>query len=219
MNKAYQAVIFDLDGTLVDSMWVWAKIDEVYLGERNIEVPQDMEKDLEGMSFTETAAYFKERFALEDSVEEIKEAWNQLALEFYTKHIPLKANVNEFLQLLHTKNIKLGIATSNSITLVTAILERFDIKKYFHSIRTSCEVEKGKPHPYIYLKVAEDLGVNPEDCLVFEDVPNGVLAGRRAGMDVWAVEDLQSKDTKESLQELANHFITSYEQAIAYFSA
>ncbi|MHC1747573.1 MAG: HAD family hydrolase [Cellulosilyticaceae bacterium] len=219
MNKQYKAVIFDLDGTLIDSMWVWEKIDEAYLGGLNIEVPQDIDKELEGMSFTETATYFKERFQLEQSVEAIKEAWNELAWEFYMKHIPLKDNVIEFLQLLHEKEISLGIATSNSIELVTAVLERFDIKKYFQTIRTSCEVEKGKPHPYIYLKVAEDLGINPEECLVFEDVPNGALAAKRAGMDVWGVDDIQSIDTKNTLQELSNHFITNYQEAITYFTA
>ncbi|MGL5676020.1 MAG: HAD family hydrolase, partial [Cellulosilyticaceae bacterium] len=74
--------------------------------------------------------------------------------------------------------------------------------------------EKGKPHPYIYLKVAEELGVAPEDCLVFEDVPNGVRAGLNAGMDVWAVEDRQTEAMKETLKELAQCMISHYDEAI-----
>ncbi|MGL5675690.1 MAG: HAD family hydrolase, partial [Cellulosilyticaceae bacterium] len=186
MKKAYKAVLFDLDGTLIDSMWVWEKIDEVFLGKYNITPPKDMDSVLEGKSFTETATYFKERFRLDESVEAIKDCWNQLAWEFYTQQVPLKPGVASFLDYLKEKNIKMGIATSNSVELVTAVLEHLGIQGYFETVRTSCEVEKGKPHPYIYLKVAEELGVAPEDCLVFEDVPNGVRAGLNAGMDVWA---------------------------------
>lgn len=214
--KQYKAVLFDLDGTLIDSMWVWEKIDKVFLGKYNIEPPHDMDSVLEGKSFTETATYFKERFNLQESIEEIKHCWNQLAWDFYTKEVPLKPGVKQFLAHLKANNIKMGIATSNSVELVTAVLNHLDIASYFETVRTSCEVEKGKPHPYIYLKVAEDLGVKPEECLVFEDVPNGVRAGLAAGMDVWAVEDRQTDEMKTLLKQLAGGMIGHYEEMIVH---
>ena len=131
MNKQYDAVIFDLDGTLIDSMWVWEKIDETFLSELGLTVPKDMDKILEGKSFTETAVYFRERFKLEMSIEAIKERWNEMAWEFYTHKVPLKEGAKDFLVWLKEKNIKMGSATSNSIELVEAVLEALNIRDYF----------------------------------------------------------------------------------------
>ncbi|MEG0713035.1 MAG: HAD hydrolase-like protein [Niameybacter sp.] len=80
MKRTFDAVIFDLDGTLIDSMWVWSKIDEAYLGRYGLEVEDSFEAELEGKSFTETAVYVKERFQISESVEEIKAEWNKMVL-------------------------------------------------------------------------------------------------------------------------------------------
>ena len=212
VNKQFDAVIFDLDGTLVDSMWVWTEIDRQFLGKRNIEVPTDMDKALEGMSFTETAQYFKERFNLEMSVEDIKAEWNECAWDFYTKQVPLKKGVREFLEILKAQNIKIGIATSNSVLLVEAVLKALDIQDYFQQIRTSCEVGRGKPFPDIYLKVADDLGAEPNRCLVFEDIPNGVRAGKNAGMTAWCIKDRQEDEVWEEAKALADQAVNDYDE-------
>lgn len=91
-----KAVIFDLDGTLVDSMWMWEDIDIEYLGRYGLSCPEDLQKAIEGMSFTETAVYFKERFGLPDSIEEIKEAWIAMSLEKYEKEVPLNREHGNF---------------------------------------------------------------------------------------------------------------------------
>ena len=214
INKRFDAVIFDLDGTLVDSMWVWEKIDEDFLRKRNIEKPNDMDKALEGKSFTETAVYFKERFKLEMSVEEIKREWNEMAWLFYTKEVPLKKGVKKFLEALRKQNIKIGIATSNSIELVNAVLKALEIEAYFDQIRTSCEVGRGKPFPDIYLKVAEDLSVEPNRCLVFEDIPNGVRAGKNAGMTAWGVRDRQDEMLWKEVKIVADFSVADYDEAM-----
>ena len=205
-----KAVIFDLDGTLVDSMWMWRAIDIEYLGKFGISLPKTLQKDIEGMSFSETAVYFKETFQIPDSLEEIKATWNRMAYEKYTKEVPLKTGVKEFLDYCKKNGIKLGIATSNSRELVDATLEALNIREYFDCVMTACEVTKGKPAPDIYLAVAENIGVNPKDCLVFEDIEMGILAGKSAGMEVCAVEDDFSMNQIDKKKELADYYIKDY---------
>ena len=88
--KNKKAVLFDLDGTLVDSMWMWPQIDVEFLGRFGYDCPGDLERAVEGMSFSETAAYFKERFSLPMTLEEIKECWSQMAMDKYRTQVPLK---------------------------------------------------------------------------------------------------------------------------------
>lgn len=211
MIKGIEAVIFDLDGTLVDSMWLWESIDIDYLKRYNIDLPVDLQKEIEGKSFTETAQYFKERFQLQDTVDQIKADWNRMAMDYYTNHVPLKQGVEKFLVHLSQQNIPMGIGTSNSRELVDKVIEKHGIKGYFKSIRTSCEVDKGKPAPDIFLRVAEDLGVRPDKCLVFEDIPNGILAAKAAGMKVCAVFDDFSKSINDEKIALADYYIDHYE--------
>lgn len=214
ISKDIKAVIFDLDGTLIDSMWLWKQIDIDYLGKHNLEFPHDLQSAIEGMSFTETALYFKETFQLPYTIEEIKREWNEMAWYKYTHEVPLKDGVGLFLDYLKMKNIKMGIATSNSRELVDLVVEKLGIKGYFHSIRTSCEVTKGKPSPDIYLLVANDLDVKAEECLVFEDVIHGIMAGINAGMKVCAVYDDFSKDVTDEKVRLADYFINSFNEIV-----
>lgn len=210
MLNNIEAVIFDLDGTLVDSMWMWREIDVEYLSQFDIEVPSDLQQAVEGMSFSETAQYFKERFNLPDPVEVIKMEWNKMAWDKYGNEVPLKKGVIEFLEELRSKGIKTGIATSNSKELVEHVLKSLNITEYFDSVRTSCEAKKGKPAPDIYLLVADDLQVNPKDCLVFEDLALGIMAGKGAGMRVCTVFDPYSEDDRDRKRELADYYIDTY---------
>lgn len=209
-----KAVIFDLDGTLVDSMWMWKDIDIEYLGKHGIDLPSDLQSKIEGMSFSETAIYFKNRFNIPDSIDEIKSEWNEMARDKYSNSVPLKEGVKEFLEYLKEHKIVAGIATSNSRELAELAITSLEIKDYFTSVRTSCEVEKGKPSPDIYLLVANDLGVLPEECLVFEDVIHGIMAGKNANMTVCAVDDDFSKAVTDKKIELSDYFIKNYFELI-----
>ena len=211
MLENIKAVIFDLDGSLADSMWVWTTIDMEYIEEYHLEVPPHFYTEMEGKSFTETAQYFLDVFpVLPFTLEEIKQDWINRAYDKYTKEVKLKEGALGFLQMLKERGILMGIATSNGRQLVEEFLKANHIENFFGTVRTSCDVCAGKPSPDVYLKAAESLGVLPENCLVFEDVPMGILAGKNAGMKVCAVEDKFSKVQEKKKRELADYYIQDY---------
>ena len=214
MWKDAKAVIFDLDGTLVDSMWIWKSVDIDFFGERGVELPDDLQGALDGMSFRETAAYMKNRFGFVETVDELMVIWNEMAHKKYQYEAPLKEGVLEFLKALKEKDIKVGIASGNSEFLVRTVLESHGVLEYFDSIHTANEVEKGKPAPDIYLLVAKDLQVNPEHCLIFEDIVHGIMAGKNAGMKTCAIYDHYSKEDDEKKRELADYYITDYRELL-----
>ncbi|MEG2231967.1 MAG: HAD-IA family hydrolase, partial [Lachnospiraceae bacterium] len=213
LNKK-EAVIFDLDGTLVDSMWMWEEIDREYLAKFRIEVPKDLKAGIDGKSFTETAVYVKERFHITDSIEQIKSDWNKMAWDKYAHEVPLKKGVKKFLEHCKAEGIKLGIATSNSVELVTNIVKVHGLSDYFSVIKADKDVAQGKPAPDIYLLVAKLLGVQPKKCLVFEDIPAGIIAGKSAGMTVCAVEDAYSAIQRDEKKRLADYYIQDYTEAL-----
>ena len=210
MLENIDTVLFDLDGTLVDSMWMWKAKDIEYLGRFGIPLPEDLQSKIEGMSFSETAVYFKEHFHIPDSLEKIKNDWNRMAWDKYEKEVPLKPGIPEFLEGCSKHGIKLGIATSNSRQLVENIVSVHKLRDYFSCIMTGCDVAHGKPSPDIYLAVADALKVDPKRCLVFEDIIPGIQAGKNAGMKVCAVEDAYSLQEKESKQALADYYINDF---------
>ncbi len=206
-----KAIFFDLDGTLVDSMWIWRQIDIDYLARFGIRFPEEgLQGAIDGMSFSETAVWFKEHFQLPDSLDQIKADWNQMSMEKYRTEVPLKKGAREFLEHCMQHGIRLGIATSNSRELVDTVIHALGVEPYFSCILTSCEVGRGKPAPDIYLACAEAVQVSPEACLVFEDIVTGIQAGKAAGMKVCAVEDEAASHQRDVKRELADFFIEDF---------
>ena len=111
--------------------------------------------------------------------------------------------------------IATGIATSNGREIVDAVIEALRLGPYLNEVATACEVAAGKPEPDIYLEVARRLKVNPEACLVFEDIPEGILAGKRAGMTVIAMADRFSEDMEKEKRDLADGFISDYRELLS----
>ena len=210
MLENVKAVIFDLDGTMADSMKVWTDIDIKFFEKRNMEFPEDLQKAIEGMSFTETASYFIKRFQLPETVEELKATWSAQAIDEYRDNVKLKDGVLEFLKYLKDTGRKIGIATSNSRDLLNVFLTANNLTQYIDEAVTSCDVCAGKPAPDVYLKTAELLGVDTCQCLVFEDIPMGIMAGKNAGMKVCAVEDAYSLQMTQSKKELADYYIHDF---------
>lgn len=210
MLKNIEAVIFDLDGSLVDSMWLWHDIDTAYLGRFGITVPEDLSSIIEGMGFSETAQYFKKRFQLSDSIEKIKEDWNKMAWDKYAHEVPLKKGAHAFLNKCRQKGIRLGIASSNSRELIENVVTVNGVLHFFDCIVTSCDVAHGKPAPDVYLEAARQCKTVPEKCLVFEDIIPGIQAGKAAGMKVCAVADEYSRSQEPEKRKLSDYFIEDY---------
>ena len=214
MLRNIDAIIFDVDGTIADSMWMWKQIDIEYLDRFGIPLPADLQKNIEGMSFRETARYFKEHFKIQDSIEQMMSDWNEMAAQKYRYEIPLKAGVLNFLEKCRTKGILLGIATSNSAELLGYLLEAHELESFFDVIITGSDGLKGKPAHDMYLESAKRLSVDASKCLVFEDIIPGILAGKRAGMKVCAIDDAYSRDVLAKKKEEADFFIESFEEIL-----
>lgn len=214
MLENIKGAIFDLDGTLVDSMWVWNKIDIDYLESKGHALPENLNAEICHLSFTQTANYFKERFSLSDSIDTILKDWNNMAYNHYSENVKLKDGVKEFLDKLKENNIKIALATSNSVPLLEACLKNNGIYDYFDSITTTDEVSNGKNCPDVYLLAAKKLNVNPKNCIVFEDILPAIKGAKAADMTVIAVSD---KHSLNDLDEIINHsdkYINSYFELI-----
>lgn len=210
-----KAAIFDLDGTLINSMSLWDQIDIDYLTSKNIPVPSDLNDEISHLSFNQVAVYFKERFKLEDSLDDIKNTWNTMAYNHYSSDITLKDGVVEFLDFLKKSNIKIGLATSNSTELLEASLKFNKIYDYFDAITITDEVSIGKHEPDVYLLAAKKLNVKPEECIVFEDILPAVKGAKKAGMKVIAVEDECSVLDKDEIIKISDGFINDFRVLIS----
>lgn len=209
-DKRNQAVLFDLDGTLVDSMGMWGDIDRIFMAERNLPLPKDLQLSIAGMSMYETAIYFRENFHLKDTPEELMAIWNDMAREEYRTKIPLKAGALDFLNCLKQEGIPMGLATSNSMELVRACFEATGLDHYMDAVISADQVRNGKPAPDVYLACAGKLGRDPVECTVFEDVLQGIQAGLNAGMRVIAVDDPVSRNALSEKKKLASSVIRDF---------
>ncbi|RLC46409.1 MAG: HAD family phosphatase [Candidatus Cloacimonadota bacterium] len=214
----YKAVIFDLDGTLIDSMGIWLDVDKEYLIKRNIPVPEDLFEDVpEGNSFNEICQYFKDKFNLPDSIEEIGAEWTEMVSQHYKTDIKLNDGAEELIIFLHEKNVKMAIGTSNTKYLAETVLQVNGVLHYFDSIVAGCEEIKGKPFPDIFLKAAKELDVDPEDCLVIEDTLHGVRAAHNGKMDAFAIFDNNDTHEVDALREEADFYVESFNEIIEKF--
>lgn len=210
-----EAILFDLDGSLADSMWIWPELDRQFMDKYRLVAPPNFHEQIEGMSYTETARCFRDTFpTLRLSVEEIRQEWLTMTIELYRSKVKPKNGAVSFIRACRDRGIALGISSSNTRELIHAFLDNHLLSDFFDTVVTSCEVGRGKPAPDVYMETARRMKVSPDRCLVFEDVPKGIMAGKRAGMTVWAVYDDFTAYADEKKKELADDYITDFTEII-----
>ncbi len=202
------AILFDFDGTLVDSVWIWKKVDEVFLHARNLDVPCDLHESIAGKGFSETAQYFKKRFSLPDSEEAIKQEWLTISNDLYMHDVALKPGVHDILEWLTQCGILCAIGSSNNYDTISSICTTHNIVHYFSCILTSCDVGKGKPAPDLFLEIANRIKVCPSRILVVDDIVEGIQAGKSAGMVTVGIFD-EWYNNQIQLMTDADYYITS----------
>lgn len=209
-----KGAIFDLDGTILDSMHIWPEIDEDFLGRRGISVPDDYIKEISTMGFHEIAIYTKNRFNLTESIEDIKREWNEMSVMAYSTTIGLKKGAKEYLKFLKNRGIKLSVATASSEQIFIPALENNGVLDLFDAVTTLAEVSRGKGHADIYLKAAEKIGVEPSCCVVFEDIYEGLKAAKNAGFITVGVYEKYSVHPAELVKEQSDLFIYDFDELL-----
>lgn len=181
-------VIFDLDGTLLDSMSVWHNVAERYLESLSVPHESGLSDRIARMSFAEGAQYIKDRYLPHYTVRQIEEDVTAIIEREYRENIPLKDGAEELLKLLSSSGIPMCVATSNSKRLACLALDRLGIYNLFASVITSDDVSLGKDSPEIYLEAVRRMGTDISNTWVVEDAPHAIATAKGAGFRVAAVQ-------------------------------
>ncbi|MDE3189295.1 MAG: HAD family phosphatase [Acidobacteriota bacterium] len=181
-----RAVVFDLDGVLIQSEEVWDEVRERYVRERGGRYDDEIQRAMMGMSSTEWSRYLHEAAGVPDAPEEINAAVVHRMLDAYREHLPLIPGAVEAVRRLADR-FTLGVASSSNRELIDTVLEVAGLAPSFSATASSEEVARGKPAPDVYLEAARRLGVDPAGCAAIEDSHGGIRSAKSAGMRVIAI--------------------------------
>ena len=201
MHRIFRAVIFDLDGLLADSEPWWNQIDAKLLAEYGVTYRGEYHRDVLGVSYRLAIEFHKNAFHISAPVEELMRRRGEIATEFFANRVGLFPSAKVTLERLREMKICLALATSSVSASARPFLERTGIRHFFDVIVTGDEIERGKPHPDIYLITAEKLQVDIDSCLVIEDALAGIAAAKAANMRVAAIPDTRFVDPREYTKE------------------
>ncbi len=210
----FSAAIFDLDGTLIDSMGVWSKVDEDFLGRRGRPLTPEYSAAVSAMSFREAAEYTVGRYGFSDTPEEIMAEWLRMVQDEYAHRIALKPFVREYLAFLAARGVRLGVATASPPELYGPVLKNNGVFDRFRAFASVGEVARGKSSPDIFLLAAERLGARPGDCVVFEDTLPGILGAKAAGMTTVGVYERHSDPLRDKIRAEADFYIAGFGQLL-----
>ncbi len=201
--------IFDFDGTLVDSMFIWETFGEDYLRSLGKEPKENLRDTFSTFTLEQAAEYYQKHYYVNLSVEEIVNGVNRMVGKIYREKVGLKSGVAEFLDNLHSKGVKMCVATLTDKDLVEEVLERLGVRGYFTEIFTTSEVGHSKKEPHIYRKALELLGTCKEDTIVFEDAFYTLMTAKNDGFKVAAVYD-KYEENQVMMKANADYYIPDY---------
>lgn len=205
-----KAAIFDLDGTLLDSMGMWRRVGEHFLLSRGITPPPDLKKETEVLTFGQAAAYYAWKFPVHMTAEEVSAAWDDYISDQYRNVVQPKPGVAEYLDRLRDAGVKACVATLTDRRHVLPALKRLGLTERFEFVITVAEAGRDKRHPDIYFEAARRLGADVADSVVFEDSAYAVTTARRAGFRVCGVFDETSAEDEPEMRRLCSRFINSF---------
>ena len=214
LGHEIKAVIFDMDGTLIDSTGIWHEIDKEFFAKRNMELPSDYAQHIVHLGLKQAAVYTKETYHLNESIQDIMDEWHNMSIDMYRYHVELKPHALELLKLLKENSIVMAIATANDEPLYRPCIERLGIGEYFDEIADVNTAKEGKQSAKIYLDLAKKMGAEPQNTLVLEDMPTCVKTAFKSGFITVAVYDNASKDYDEQKINHSHLFIKDFGELI-----
>lgn len=213
MNKNYG--IFDLDGTLADSMGWWKGLPEEFLRNQGVEeLPDSLLSQIKTMTVEESAALFIHTFGILGTASSVAKEINDLMDRHYREDILLKPGVKAYLDRLKKKGVRMCVASATSSELVQACLTRLGAADYFEAFLSCEDVGAGKTRPDVYLEAARRMGAKPKDTAVYEDALHAAETAKQAGFYVVGVYDensCQTAEEKKGLEDLSDEFIENWE--------
>lgn len=210
----FENYIFDLDGTLIDSMTVWDNVGYDFLVSKNITPPSDLNDRLKTMSFEEAARYFIDELGLKMSVPDIINGVTETAADKYRYDIELKEGVYEFLEKSLTENKRMCILTASEEYYLIPLMKRLNIERFFDKLITCTNIKMSKSSYEIYNKTAEIMGYGMDKTAVFEDALHGVENSKKAGFFTVGVYDAAETENSEKIKNTSDIYIKSFKELV-----
>lgn len=210
-----QGAIFDIDGTILDSMTVWVDITNEFFHDHGIAISKEETLSYQSQSFEESLVAIHDTYLPNISVSDMFSDFQRRANDKYKNELPAKPYVIEYIKQLKDHGVKLAVATSGFPELVKASFTRLGIYDYFDVYTYSSEVGCSKSSPDIYLLAAKRLGLEPSECTVFEDIATGIKSAAGAGFNTVAVEDTTNSADKDRLKQHSDRYITGWKEMLS----